>query len=124
LGLAATDLDDYLLAHILAIEAIAKGDASSKWIAAATLDSYLRSIGQKQVFGTKYTSKSYLFLRQHKDDPNAKNSPEAQQKGYTQEPFDRNLVPDPLRGDFCVPDLAAQESWKETTSKLPRGCDN
>src|SRR5215475_10363694 len=115
--------DDYLLAH-LAIEAIAMGDASSKWIAAATLDRYLQSIGQKQVFGTQYTSKSYLFLLQHKDDPNAKNSPEAQQKGYTQEPLDRNLVPDDLRGDFCVPDQAAQASRKAATSKLPPGCNN
>lgn len=99
------DPDDYLLAHILAIEAIAKGDASSNWIAATTLDRYLQSVGQKQVFGTQYTSKSYLFLLQHKGDPNAKNSPEAQQKAYTQEPFDRNLIPDTLRGDFCVPNL-------------------
>jgi hypothetical protein len=118
------DPDDYLLAHILAIEAIAKGDASSKWIAAATLDRYLQSIGQKQVFGTQYTSESYLFLQQHKDDPNAKNSPEAQQKGYTQEPFDRNLVPDALRGDFCIPNQGTQESGKAVTSKLPPGCSN
>src|SRR5487761_1465949 len=30
--------DDYLLGHILAVEAVVKGDVSSKWISAATLD--------------------------------------------------------------------------------------
>jgi hypothetical protein len=111
------DPDDYLLAHILAIEAMIKGDTSSKWIAAATLDRYLQSIGQKQVFGTQSLSKSYLYLLQHKDDPNATSRPEAQQKGYTQEPFDRNLVPDVLRGDFCVPYLASP-----APGGLPPGC--
>jgi hypothetical protein len=33
---------DYLLAHILAVEAVVKGDASSKWISAATLDRIFR----------------------------------------------------------------------------------
>ena len=43
---------DYLLAHILAVAAISKGDASARWIAAATVDRYLQSINQPQVFGT------------------------------------------------------------------------
>ena len=123
------DPDDYLLAHILAIDAIVKGDASCKWIAAATLDRYLQAIGQKQVFGTQSLSKGYLYILEHKDDPNAKNSPEAQQKGYTQEPFNRDLIPDTLRGDFCVPYQATQaanlvelNAGKPTTGKLPPGC--
>jgi hypothetical protein len=123
--------DDYLLAHILAIEAIVKGDASSKWIAAATLDRYLQTIGQKQVFGTQYSSKSYLYLMLHKDDPNAANSPEAKQKGNTQEPYDRNLVPEALRSEFCVSDQAAQainlsdlNAGKPLTGTLPPGCNN
>ena len=123
--------DDYLLAHIPAIEAIVKGDASSKWIAAATLDRYLQAIGQRQVFGTQYLSKSYLYLLQHKDDPNAVNSPEAQQKGMTQDPYDRTLVPDALRGDFCVPAQAAHETkpgensaGTPTAGRLPPGCSN
>jgi hypothetical protein len=111
--------DDYLLAHILAVDAIAKGDASSKWIAAATLDRYLQAIGQKQVFGTQSLSKAYLYLLQHKDDPNAKDSPEALQKGFTQEPFDRNLIPDALRGDFCVPSQSTQAG-----AAPPPGCRN
>ena len=109
--------DDYLLAHILAVDAIVKGDVSSKWTAAATLDRYLQSIGLKQVFGTQSLSKGYLYVLQHKEDPNAKNRPEAQQSGFTQEPFDRDLIPDALRGDFCVPSQSARES-----GKLPPGC--
>ena len=123
--------EDYLLAHILAIEAIVKGDASSKWIAAATLDRYLQTIGQKQVFGTQYLNKGYSYLLQHRDDPNATNSPEAEQKGETQEPYDRTLVPDALRGEFCVEDQAAQatilsedNAGKRLTSTLPPGCNN
>ncbi|HVN94528.1 MAG TPA: hypothetical protein VMT38_12575 [Terracidiphilus sp.] len=103
-----SDPDDYLLAHILAIDAIVKGDASSRWIAAATLDRYLQAIGQKQVFGTQYLNKGFLYLLQHKDDPNAAKSAEAQQKGMTQEPYDRTLVSDALRSEFNVPDQAAQ----------------
>lgn len=102
------DPDDYLLAHILAVEAIAKGDTSSKWIAAATLDRYLQSVGQKQVFGTQYLTKGYSYTLQHHDDPNAEKSPEAQQKGVTQEPYDRTFMSDALRSEFGVPGQAAQ----------------
>ena len=100
--------DDYLLAHILATDAVVKGDASSKWIVAATLDRYLQAIGQKQVFGTQTLSKGYSFLVQHRQDPNAMKQPQANERGYTQEPFDQTLVSDSLRSDFGVPGLAAQ----------------
>jgi hypothetical protein len=113
------DPDDYLLAHILAIDAIVKGDASSKWLAAATLDRYLQTIGQKQVFGTQYLSKSYSYSLQHMNDPTAMKSPEAHEDGETQDPYDRDLVPDNLRGDFCVPDQAVQAAG---SGKLPPGC--
>lgn len=95
--------DDYLLAHILAVEAIVKGDDTSKWISAATLDRYLQSIGQKQVFGTQY--------------------------GITQEPYNESLMPDTLRHSFCVPDLAQQklnlEQFKQgkyPEKIIPPGC--
>ena len=98
--------DDYLMAHILAVESVIKGDDTSKWIAAATLDRYLQSINKPQVFGTQYPL-----------DPNAPASLRAEQakahagrfKGRTQSPFDDQLVPDALRKDFCVPDLAQQK---------------
>ncbi|GAA3756194.1 hypothetical protein [Terriglobus aquaticus] len=34
--------DDYLLAHILAVDALAKGNTNAKWLTAATLDRYLQ----------------------------------------------------------------------------------
>lgn len=49
---------DYLLAHVMATGAVQKGDARSLWISAATLDRYLNSINQPQVFGTQYNSKN------------------------------------------------------------------
>jgi hypothetical protein len=96
--------DDYLLAHILAVEAVIKGEDSSKWLAAATLDRYLQSIKQPQVFGTQYPL-----------DPNAPPSTEpvdphaGRFKGRMQSPFNDQLLPDTLRHDLCVPDLAQQK---------------
>jgi hypothetical protein len=84
---------DYLLAHILAVAAISKGDTSARWTAAATLDRYLQSIKQPQVFGTQY----------HLMDPRA--SP----RSSTQAPYEKNLLPDALRKDFCVPSSIDQQ---------------
>ena len=44
---------DYLLAHDLAVIALIKGDSGARWLAAATLDRYLRAIGMAQRFGTQ-----------------------------------------------------------------------
>ncbi|WP_260703085.1 hypothetical protein [Edaphobacter flagellatus] len=97
--------DDYLLAHVLAIEAIVKGDDSSKWIAAATLDRYLQSTGKPQVFGTQYSA-----------DPNAPKKPREQdpkatilQVPRTQNPIDPQFLPASVRLAFCVPDLEQQK---------------
>jgi hypothetical protein len=49
---------DYLLAHALAMVAVTKGEATAIWIAAATLDRYLQTIGQKQIFGTQFLTHS------------------------------------------------------------------
>jgi len=81
--------EDYLLAHILASAGVAKGDLESRWIAAATLDRYLQSIKQKQVFGTQYYESG--------SDP------------FTQEPYDSKLLTDDLRKTFCVSGQAEQE---------------
>ncbi|PYU24738.1 MAG: hypothetical protein DMG30_07860 [Acidobacteria bacterium] len=100
---------DYLLAHVLASVAVAKGDSKSLWISAASLDRYLQLIGQTQVFGTQYQSK---------DD-----------KPYTQEAYNRTLIPDALRLVFCVPSLKQQKSnvadfnaGKYPAGILPAGC--
>lgn len=119
--------DDYLMAHILAVESVIKGDDTSKWIAAATLDRYLQSINKPQVFGTQYPL-----------DPNAPASLRAEQakahagrfKGRTQSPFNDKLVPDAVRHDFCVPDLAQQKKNLATLNAgsypgdamVPPGC--
>lgn len=48
--------DDYLLAHVLAVDAISLGDKDARWLSAATLDRYLLSISQSQIFGTQFQS--------------------------------------------------------------------
>lgn len=48
-----TTPDDYLLAHSLAMAAMAKGEASAAWIAAATLDRFLWSKNLPQIYGTQ-----------------------------------------------------------------------
>ena len=47
---------DYLLAHELCVVAIAKGEARAKWLAAASEDRFLRSVGRQQRFATQYAS--------------------------------------------------------------------
>src|ERR1700722_20111462 len=46
--------DEFLFAHVLAVEALTRGGSADKWIAAATLDRYLQSVNQPQIFGTQY----------------------------------------------------------------------
>ena len=43
-----TTPDDYLLAHVLAVDAISLGSKEARWLSAATLDRYLRAIWQPQ----------------------------------------------------------------------------
>ena len=119
---------DYLLAHILAVEAVVKGDASSKWISAATLDRYLQAIGQPQVFGTQYSDRDFAFFVKHRDDPEAIKA-HKHEAGMSQQPYDEELMPDALRMSFCVPNRAQQElNLKEFESGtypkgiLPPGC--
>jgi hypothetical protein len=108
--------DDYLLAHILAIEAVVTGDASSRWIAAATLDRYLQAIGQKQVFGTQYLENSYLYYLQHRNDVDLAEKMNAVPEGTTQQPYNDKLMPDALRADFCVPELKRQTEAVEAAN--------
>ena len=89
--------DDYLLAHTLAMVAVAKGDQDALWIASASLDRYLHSTGKRQIFGTQIKEKA---------DHTA-----------TLEPYDRDLVADVLRRELGVHPIAVQEeqlhSWTE-----------
>jgi len=74
--------NDYLFAHILAVTAAEKGCRSAIWLAAATLDRYLQSIKRPQLFGTQF--------------------------GDTQEPYDRKMVSDDLRKEWCVAPYSTQ----------------
>jgi hypothetical protein len=119
---------DYLLAHVLAVEAVIKGDDSSKWISAATLDRYLQAIGQPQVFGTQYPDKNYLFFMTHKTDPAAIKAYKPQ-TGKTQEPYDQNVLSNSVRIGFCVPGTEQQEknlaefnAGQYPKGILPPGC--
>ena len=46
--------DDYLLAHEMCVAALAAGERNARWLAAATEDRFLRSLGRRQRFGTQY----------------------------------------------------------------------
>jgi hypothetical protein len=85
--------DDYLLAHTLAMIAVARGNAGALWIATATLDRYLKSIKQPQIYGTQFNF--------------TKGTP------WTQEPYDRSLISDDLRRRLGVPSQAAQQKQLE-----------
>lgn len=85
--------DDYLLAHTLAVVAVARGESEAVWIASATLDRYLQSIHRPQIYGTQFNF-----------EPG---------KPTTQEPYDRALVSDGLRRVLSVPSQAAQEEQRK-----------
>jgi hypothetical protein len=83
------DPDDYLLAHVLAVVAVEKGDKDATWVSAATLDRYLGAIGRKQIFGTQF------FI--------------SKDAKVTQEPYDRGLISDSLRASSHVIPQSEQE---------------
>ena len=101
--------DDYLLAHILATNAIALGYERAKWISAATLDRYLQQIGQKQVFGTQYVGENYAYYLQHQHDSDVLEKFKTISAQQTLEPYNPNIVSDAIRAEFCVPSLVMQQ---------------
>jgi hypothetical protein len=86
--------DDYLVAHTLALVAMAKGDQSAAWIAAASLDRYLMAIGRPQIYGTQTMT------------------PAGQPP--TKEPYNDALISDSLRNALGVPSLSDQERPRKT----------
>jgi len=89
--------EDYLLAHTLSMVAVARGQSKAIWIAAATLDRYLNSIHQPQIFGTQFDTPS--------------NGP------VTQEPYNRSLISDALRRYLSVPSQATQDEQRKQYEK-------
>lgn len=82
--------EDYLLAHSLAVAAVAQGSPEGAWIAAATLDRYLQMTDKPQIYGTQ--------TRKTRDAP------------ATLDPYDRALIPDSLRAVFGVPPQSEQDA--------------
>ena len=80
---------DFLLAHTLAMVAVKKGYGSAIWIASATLDRYLHTMNQPQIYGTQFRSTDGHPM--------------------TQDPYDRSLVSDALRHQLGVPVQSEQE---------------
>jgi hypothetical protein len=72
--------------------AVTTGEATAIWIAAATLDRYFQTIGQKQIFRTQ-------FLTHSQND----------REVWTREPYDRSLISDALRDQLGVPAQKVQE---------------
>lgn len=83
--------DDYLLAHVLAMAALAKGYTQARWIAAATLDRYLQQSRHPQIFGTQTVIRSVAGT--------------GKEKTPTRAPFNAALIPDSLRATLGVADL-------------------
>jgi hypothetical protein len=77
----------YLLAHVLAVTAVGKGEPKARWLAAATMDRYLMSLKQPQVFGTQF----------HQDSG-----------AWTMDPYDRAAFSDAIRASWCVASQAEQ----------------
>jgi hypothetical protein len=85
--------EDYLLAHTLAMIALEKGYGDALWISTATLDRYLQSIKQPQIYGTQYQTPT--------------GAP------TTQEPYNRTLISDAVRLLLGVPTQSAQEAQRK-----------
>jgi hypothetical protein len=82
------DPNELMLAHILAVTSASKGFSRAKWMAAATMDRYLQSINQPQIFGTQFKMAAGV---------------------WTMEPYSRTAISDKLRDQWCVVPLAEQE---------------
>jgi hypothetical protein len=121
------EANDYLFAHVLATEAVALGYTRAKWISAATLDRYLQTIGQKQIFGTQYVGENYAYYLQHRDDKDVLEKFKTLTSQQTLAPYAPQIVPDAIRAEFCVPPLSVQEqhiadvkAGKAKPNDLPR----
>ena len=80
---------DHLLAHTLAVICAGDGDKTCLWLSAATLDRYLQSIQQPQIYGTQFKWTA--------DSP------------VTQQPYTPDLITDAMRKKLGVPPLADQQ---------------
>jgi hypothetical protein len=96
--------EEFLFAHVLAVEALIRGDSADKWLAAATLDRYLQAVNRPQIFGTQYPG-----VKAAGNTPKPQVDPHVMNIQRTQQPYDAKLLPESVRQDFCVPDVSQQE---------------
>jgi hypothetical protein len=92
--------DHYLLAHTLAWVAVSKGDQTAAWIGAATLDRYLQSVGQPQIYGTQFVGAGATM---------------------TQKPYNTALISDALRAELGVPPQSSQAEQLKTMQSASPG---
>lgn len=90
---------DHLLAHVLAVASASDGHEPARWLSAATLDRFLHSVEQPQIFGAQY--------RKEGSEP------------WTQEPFDRTIVSDKIRALFRMSALSGQRDRLEEMNRDP-----
>jgi hypothetical protein len=89
--------NDFLLAHALTMIAMSKGYADAAWLSTATLDRYLSSIKQPQIFGTQL---------------------QAEARGSTGSGFNSALISDELRRKLGVLSVAEQEVQRQEFEAL------
>lgn len=83
------DPADLMLAHLLSTNSVLMG-GNDKWMMAATLDRYLHSLKQPQIFGTQFFT------------PDGGHT-------WTMEPYNRTTLTDAERALWCVVPLAEQQ---------------
>jgi hypothetical protein len=91
--------NDLKLAHLLAVTAALKGQPTARWLAAAALDRYLWASNQPQVFGTQFKQQG------------AANST------WTMEPYDREVLSDSMRAEWCVVSTSEQAKVLSATKE-------
>jgi hypothetical protein len=89
--------DEYLMAHVLAMDAVALGSKEARWLSAATLDRYLLSIWQPQIFGTQFSG-GYETVPMTHDKMNSA------------------IVSDAMRGATCVVPSSQQDKVLEAAN--------
>jgi tetratricopeptide (TPR) repeat protein len=95
------DSTAYRAANELAMRAVALDSTSvgARWIAAASMDRYLQSVGRPQIYGTQ------LLMRNGK---------------WTLEPYDTTVVSDAERARWGVPPLSRQRAWEAEMNRPER----
>lgn len=96
---------DLMLAHLLSSTSVSMG-GNGKWMMAATLDRYLHSLNQPQIFGTQFFTNDGGHT-------------------WTMDPYNRTTLTDAERALWCVVPLAEQEkvlgNMRNGSSVAPTG---